>query len=57
VGADAAGTVLRVIVTVVFTALAGVVLCGLRLRSGSLVAPVLAHWTVNGLGVIVAVLA
>ena len=57
VGADAAGTVLRVIVTVVFTSLAGVVLCGLRLRSDSLIAPVLAHWTVNGLGVIVAVLA
>ena len=57
VGADAAGTVVRVVVTVVFTSLAGVVLCWLRLRSGSLVAPVLAHWTVNGLGVIVAALA
>jgi membrane protease YdiL (CAAX protease family) len=57
VGADAAGSVVRVIVTVVFTSLAGVVLCGLRLRSNSLVAPVLAHWTVNGLGVIVAALA
>ena len=44
-------------VTVVFTSLAGVVLCWLRLRSNSLVAPVLAHWTVNGLGVIVAALA
>jgi uncharacterized protein len=57
VGADAAGAVVRVIVTVVFTSLAGVVLCWLRLRSNSLVAPVLAHWTVNGLGVIVAALA
>jgi uncharacterized protein len=57
VGADAAGTVVRVVVTVVFTSLAGVVLCWLRLRSGSLLAPVLAHWTVNGLGVIVAALA
>jgi membrane protease YdiL (CAAX protease family) len=57
VGADAAGTLVRVVVTVVFTALAGVVLCWLRLRSGSLLAPVLAHWTVNGLGVIVAALA
>jgi len=56
-GADAAGTVVRVVVTVVFTSLAGVVLCWLRLRSGSLLAPVLAHWTVNGLGVIVAALA
>jgi uncharacterized protein len=57
VGADAAGTVVRVVVTVLFTSLAGVVLCWLRLRSGSLIAPVLAHWTVNGLGVIVAALA
>ena len=57
VGADAAGAMVRVMVTVVFTSLAGVVLCWLRLRSNSLVAPMLAHWTVNGLGVIVAALA
>jgi CAAX protease family protein len=57
VGADAAGTGIRVIATVGFTSLAGVVLCWLRLRSGSLLASVLAHWTVNGLGVIVALLA
>ena len=57
VGGDAAGTALRVAVTVVATAVAGVVLCWLRLRSGSLLAPVLAHWTVNGLGVIVALAA
>jgi membrane protease YdiL (CAAX protease family) len=57
VGGDAAGTVVRVIATVLFTSLAGVVLCWLRLRSGSLLAPVLAHWTVNGLGVIVALVA
>jgi membrane protease YdiL (CAAX protease family) len=29
----------------------------LRLRSGSLLAPVLAHWTVNGLGFIVTLIA
>jgi uncharacterized protein len=57
VGGDAAGTVARVMVTVGFTFVAGLVLCWLRLRSGSLLAPVLAHWTVNGLGVIVAMLA
>jgi uncharacterized protein len=57
VGADAAGSAVRVVVTVLFTSLAGMVLCWLRLRSGSLLAPVLAHWTVNGLGVIVAMLA
>ena len=44
-------------VTVVFTSLAGVALCWLRLRSGSLIAPALAHWTVNALGVIVIALA
>ena len=50
-GGDAAGTLLRVAVTVAFTAAAGVALCLLRLRSGSLLAPVLAHWAVNGLGI------
>lgn len=57
VGGDAAGTVLRVIATVGFTALAGVVLCWLRLRSDSLLAPILAHWAVNALGVIVTLVA
>jgi uncharacterized protein len=57
VGADAAGMVARVVVTVGFTSLAGAVLCWLRLRSGSLLAPILAHWTVNGLGVIVILVA
>jgi len=57
VGGDAAGTAVRVVVTVGFTSLAGVGLCWLRLRSGSLLAPVLAHWTVNGLGVIVTLVA
>jgi uncharacterized protein len=57
VGSDAAGTVARVVVTVLFTTLGGVVLCWLRLRSGSLLAPLLAHWTVNALGVIVTVVA
>jgi uncharacterized protein len=56
VGGDAVGTVVRVAVTVGFTSAAGAVLCWLRLRSDSLIAPVLAHWTVNGLGVIVAAL-
>ena len=57
VGGDAAGTVARVIATVSFTTLGGVVLCWLRLRSGSLLAPILAHWTVNALGVIVTLVA
>jgi len=42
---------------VLFTASAGVVFCGLRVRSGSLLAPMLAHWSVNGLGVIFVYLA
>jgi membrane protease YdiL (CAAX protease family) len=57
VGGDAAGTVTRVIATVVFTTLGGVVLCWLRLRSNSLLAPILAHWTINALGVIVTLVA
>ena len=57
VGGDAAGMGIRVVATVCFTSLAGVVLCWLRLRSDSLLAPMLAHWTVNGLGVIVVLLA
>ena len=48
-GADPA---IRVAVTVLVTAVAGLVLCGLRLRAGSLLAPVLAHWAANGLGVL-----
>jgi uncharacterized protein len=37
---------------VVFTALAGVVFCELRRRSGSLLAPMALHWATNGLGVL-----
>jgi membrane protease YdiL (CAAX protease family) len=32
------------------TALAGVVFCELRRRSGSLLAPMGLHWALNGLG-------
>lgn len=48
-------TVLRVAGTVLVTGLAGVVLC--RLRTVSLLAPVLAHWAANGLGVAAVALA
>jgi membrane protease YdiL (CAAX protease family) len=44
------GAVLRVVGTVLFTGLAGVLLCELRIRSDSLLAPILLHWAVNGLG-------
>jgi tRNA pseudouridine32 synthase/23S rRNA pseudouridine746 synthase len=51
-GSGAAGQVLGVVASVVATTLAGVVLCWFRLRSGSLVAPVLVHWAVNGAAVL-----
>lgn len=44
-----AGTVLA---TVLFTALAGVVFCELRRRSGSLLASAGLHWAANALGVL-----
>lgn len=50
VGDGTAGLALRVIGTVLFTGLAGVLFCELRARSGSLLAPMLLHWAVNGLG-------
>jgi membrane protease YdiL (CAAX protease family) len=49
------GAQLLVVVAVVaFTAVAGLVFCELRRRSGSLLAPAGLHWAVNGLGVVVA---
>ncbi|HEU4426687.1 MAG TPA: CPBP family intramembrane glutamic endopeptidase [Pilimelia sp.] len=54
VGAGRAGQVLAVVGAVVFTAMAGALLCELRRRSGSLLAPIGLHWAVNGLGVLVA---
>ena len=52
VGGGTLGVVVRVLGTVLFTATAGVLLCELRARSDSLLAPVLAHWAVNGMGAI-----
>ena len=49
-GEGAAGIALRVVGTVLFTGLAGVLFCELRARSDSLLAPILLHWAVNGLG-------
>ena len=49
-----AGQVLLVLGAVVVTFGAGLVFCWLRLRSGSLVAPVLAHVATNGLALAVA---
>jgi len=50
VGAGPGGLVLRAVGTILFTAVAGVLFCKLRTRSDSLLTPMLAHWSVNGLG-------
>ncbi len=52
VGSGGFGIFVRVVLTVAFTTVAGVVLCWLRARSDSLLAPVMLHWAVNGLGVV-----
>jgi membrane protease YdiL (CAAX protease family) len=39
---------------VAFTALAGLLLCELRRRSGSLLAAAALHWATNGLGLLLA---
>jgi membrane protease YdiL (CAAX protease family) len=45
---------LVVAAAVIATALAGVVLCELRRRSGSLLAPIGVHWAINALGFVTA---
>ena len=52
--ASVAGQVLLVLGAIVVTGCAGLVFCWLRLRSGSLVAPILAHVATNGLALTVA---
>jgi uncharacterized protein len=52
VGPGTMGIAVVVIGTMVFTAIAGTLLCELRRRSDSLLAPILLHWAVNGLGTI-----
>jgi uncharacterized protein len=49
-----AGGVGAVVSTVLVTTVAGVLFCLLRWRSGSLLAPVLAHWATNALGLVAA---
>jgi membrane protease YdiL (CAAX protease family) len=53
-GTGPAGRALSVAVGVVATTAAGVVLCELRRRSGSLLAPAALHWAVNGFGYVMA---
>ena len=52
VGGGTTGAVLRTLGTILFTAAAGVLFCEIRVRSDSLLAPMLAHWSVNGVGTI-----
>ncbi len=40
--------------TVIFTTLAGIILCELRLRSKSLLAPIIVHWFVDGMTIVLA---
>ncbi|MFE5893401.1 CPBP family intramembrane glutamic endopeptidase [Streptomyces sp. NPDC056462] len=49
-GEGPAGVAPTVAAAIVATAVAGVVLCELRRRSGSLLAPMTLHWAVNGFG-------
>jgi membrane protease YdiL (CAAX protease family) len=46
--------ILPVLGAVAFTAVAGLLLCELRRRSGSLLAAVALHWATNGLGLLLA---
>lgn len=50
-------TFFAVSISVLSTAAAGLVFCWLRFRSGSLVAPVLAHWSINAFSVTLVVAA
>jgi uncharacterized protein len=52
VGQGKSAQAITVLGTVLFTAASGVVLCELRRRSGSLLAPAGLHWAVNGLSVL-----
>ncbi|WP_217898492.1 CPBP family intramembrane glutamic endopeptidase [Haloechinothrix alba] len=55
-GPGSAFPALGVAAVVVFTGVAGVVLCELRRRTGSLLAPLGLHWATNGLGVLISAL-
>jgi len=56
VGAGAGGKVLGILIAVGFTAVAGLIFCELRRRSGSVLAAAGLHWATNALGVVVATL-
>jgi CAAX protease family protein len=51
-GSGSLGQLVGVVGSVVVTTVAGLLFCWLRLRSGSLLASIAAHWAVNGVGVL-----
>ena len=53
-GGGIAGEVAGVVLAVLATAVAGFVFTWLRRRSGSLIAPIALHWSLNGLGALAA---
>lgn len=55
-GGGPAGLVLGVLLAMLATAMAGLLLTLLRRRSGSLLAPIALHWSVNGAGALAAAL-
>jgi membrane protease YdiL (CAAX protease family) len=55
-GGGFVGTLAGVMLAVVATAAAGFVFSWLRRRSGSLLAPIALHWSLNGLGALAAAL-
>lgn len=54
IGGGAAGQIIGILLAVFATAAAGVVFTWLRRRSGSLLAPIALHWSVNGAGALAA---
>ncbi|MEZ0050066.1 membrane protease YdiL (CAAX protease family) [Mycobacterium sp. MAA66] len=55
-GAGAPGMIAGVVMAVIATAAAGFVFTWLRRRSGSLLAPIALHWSLNGMGALAAAL-
>lgn len=55
-GDSVLGTVIGVVLAVVATGIAGFVFTWLRKRSGSLLAPIALHWSLNGMGALAAAL-
>ena len=53
-GGGLLGTIVGVVLAVAATAVAGFVFTWLRRRSGSLIAPIALHWSLNGLGALAA---